>query len=118
MGSNVTTITGKEKSKKGAEKSKKGAEKRTNGCGEENKWVRRREQMGAEKRKLGAEKRTNGCGEENKWVRRREQLYFGATVGGVSFLVGCTQEGGGSFRCVLCATGGVGGSKNQEKMRT
>ena len=80
MGSNVTTITGKEKRRKGAEKSKKGAEKRTNGCGEENKRVRRREQMGAEKRKLGAEKRTNGCGEENKWVRRREQLYFGATV--------------------------------------
>ena len=26
--------------------------------------------------------------------------------------------GGGAFRCVLCATGGVGGSKNQEKMRT
>ena len=24
---------------------------------------------------------------------------------------------GGSFRCVLCATGGVGGSKNREKMR-
>ena len=42
-----------------------GAEKRINGCGEENKWVRRREQM-------GAEKRINGCGEENKWVRRRE----------------------------------------------
>ena len=28
------------------------------------------------------------------------------------------RGGGGSFRCVLCATGGVGGSKNQEKMRT
>ena len=26
-------------------------------------------------------------------------------------------RGGGSFRCVLCATRGVGGSKNQEKMR-
>ena len=24
-------------------------------------------------------------------------------------------RGGGSFRCVLCATGGVEGSKNQEK---
>ena len=31
--------------------------------------------------------------------------------GGVRFLAGCTQEGGGSFRCVLCATGGVGGLK-------
>ena len=31
-----------------------------------------------------------------------------------------SQEGGGSFRCILCATGdgvvGEGGSKNQEKM--
>ena len=27
------------------------------------------------------------------------------------------RGGGGSFRCVLCATWGVGGSKNQEKMR-
>ena len=27
------------------------------------------------------------------------------------------KGGGGSFRCVLCATGGEGGSKNQEKMR-
>ena len=34
--------------------------------------------------------------------------------GGLRFLTGCTQEGGGSFRCVLCATGG---SKNREKMR-
>ena len=25
---------------------------------------------------------------------------------------------GGSFRCVLCATGGVGGSKIREKLRT
>ena len=37
--------------------------------------------------------------------------------GGVRFLAGCTQEGGGSFRCVLCATGGVGGSKIREKLR-
>ena len=37
--------------------------------------------------------------------------------GGLRFLTVCTQEGGGSFRCVLCATGGVGGSKNWEKMR-
>ena len=28
------------------------------------------------------------------------------------------RGGGGSFRCVLCATRGVGGSKNREKMRT
>ena len=28
------------------------------------------------------------------------------------------KRGGGSLRCVLCATGGVGGSKNREKMRT
>ena len=43
----------------------------------------------------------------------------GKTGGGPQFLIGCTQEGGGSFRCVLCATGGggVGVSKNQEKMR-
>ena len=27
------------------------------------------------------------------------------------------RGGGGSIRCVLCATGGVGGSKNKEKMR-
>ena len=39
--------------------------------------------------------------------------------GGLKFLAGCTQGGGGgSFRCVLNATGGVGGSKNWEKMRT
>ena len=38
--------------------------------------------------------------------------------GGQRFMTGRTQEGGGgSFRCVLCATGGVGGSKNREKMR-
>ena len=38
---------------------------------------------------------------------------------GFHILAVCTQEGGGvSLRCVLCATGGgVGGSKNQEKMR-
>ena len=37
--------------------------------------------------------------------------------GGVSQILGWTyaKGGGGSFRCVLCA--GVGGSKNQEKMR-
>ena len=38
--------------------------------------------------------------------------------GSLTFLAGRTQEGGGSFRCVLCATGGVGGSKNPEKMST
>ena len=27
---------------------------------------------------------------------------------GSQFLIGCTQEGGRSFRCVLCATGGGG----------
>ena len=37
--------------------------------------------------------------------------------GGLRLLAGRTQEGGGSFKCVLSATGGVGGSKNQEKMR-
>ena len=37
--------------------------------------------------------------------------------GGLRFLAGHTQEGGGAFRCVLSATRGVGGSKNQEKMR-
>ena len=37
--------------------------------------------------------------------------------GGLRFLTGHTQEGGGSFRCVLGATRGVRGSKNQEKMR-
>ena len=36
--------------------------------------------------------------------------------GGLRFLAGCMKEGGGSFRCVLCTTGGVGASKNQEKM--
>ena len=34
------------------------------------------------------------------------------------FWLDVRKRGGGSFRCVLCATGGVGGSKNQEKMRT
>ena len=29
--------------------------------------------------------------------------------GGLRFLAGCMEEGGGSFRCALCATGGVGG---------
>ena len=28
------------------------------------------------------------------------------------------KRGGGALRCVPCATRGVGGSKNQEKMRT
>ena len=38
--------------------------------------------------------------------------------GGVSdSLLDVRKGGGGSFRCVLCATGGVGGSKYQEKMR-
>ena len=36
--------------------------------------------------------------------------------GGPRFLVGCTQEGGGgSFKCVLCATGGWGGPKIGKK---
>ena len=40
--------------------------------------------------------------------------------GGGSQIIDWTyaRGGGGSFRCVLCATGGVGGSKNREKMRT
>ena len=40
--------------------------------------------------------------------------------GGLKFLAGCTQGGGGSYGCVLStsATGGVGGSKNWEKMLT
>ena len=50
--------------------------------------------------------------------RIRGKKEGGGKEGGVSFLAGCTHEGGGSFRCVLCATGGTGGSKNQEKMRT
>ena len=37
--------------------------------------------------------------------------------GGSQITAGRMQEGGGAFRCVLCATSGVGGSKNQEKMR-
>ena len=47
--------------------------------------------------------------EKGRWGKKRG--------GGHRFLAGCTQEGGGSFRCVLCATGGVGGSKDWEKMR-
>ena len=39
----------------------------------------------------------------------------GKRGGGVSFLAGCMHEGGGSFRCVLCATGGVGGLKIRKK---
>ena len=35
--------------------------------------------------------------------------------GGLRFLAGCTQEGGGSFRCVLCATGGGGGVQKSGK---
>ena len=38
--------------------------------------------------------------------------------GGGSQILGCMYaRGGGVFRCVLCATGGGGGSKNLEKMR-
>ena len=61
---------GEENRKMGEENRKIGVEKRTNGCGEENKWVRRREIR-------GVEKRINGCGEENKWVRRREIVLWG-----------------------------------------
>ena len=47
-----------------------------------------------------------------------EKSRQGKNGGGLRFLAGRTQEGGGgSFRCVLCATGGVGVSKNWEKMR-
>ena len=36
--------------------------------------------------------------------------------GGVSdFLLDVRKRGGGSFRCVLCATGGVGGLKIRKK---
>ena len=44
----------------------------------------------------------------------------GEKKGGGSQILGWMYARGGggqSFRCVLCATGGVGGSKNQEKMR-
>ena len=44
----------------------------------------------------------------------------GKKWGGGSHILGWmyARGGGGSFRCVLCATGGVGGgSKNWEKMR-
>ena len=43
----------------------------------------------------------------------------GKNRGGASQILDWTyaRGGGGSFRCVLCATGGVGGSKNREKMR-
>ena len=39
--------------------------------------------------------------------------------GGGSQILGWmyARGGGGLFRCVLCATGGVGGSKNRVKMR-
>ena len=38
--------------------------------------------------------------------------------GGVSdFWLYVRKRGGGAFRCVLCATRGVGGSKNRGKMR-
>ena len=49
------------------------------------------------KQKIGGKKR--GGGVSDSWLDVR-------------------KRGGGSFRCVLCATGGVGGSKNREKMRT
>ena len=40
----------------------------------------------------------------------------GEKGGGLRFFTGCTQEGGGgSFRCVLCATEGVGGLKIRKK---
>ena len=43
----------------------------------------------------------------------------GEKKGGGSQILDWTyaRGGGGSFRCVLGATRGVGGSKNQEKMR-
>ena len=37
--------------------------------------------------------------------------------GGLDYRLDVRNRGGGSFRCVLCATGGVGGSKIWEKMR-
>ena len=53
----------------------------------------------------------NYCIEYKRKVRKKR--------GVLRFLAVRTQEGGGgSFRCVLCATGGMGGSKNREKMRT
>ena len=55
-------------------------------------------------------KDNNYCIEYKRKVRKKR--------GGLRFLAVRTQEGGGSFRCVLCATGGMGGSKNWEKMRT
>ena len=79
MGSNVTTITGEENRKMGEENRKMGAEKRTNGCGEENKWVRRTEIR-------DVEKRINGCGEENKWVQRREIVLWGHCISHHNFV--------------------------------
>ena len=39
-------------------------------------------------------------------------------IGGVSdSWLDVRKRGGGAFRCVLCATGGEGGSKNRGKMR-
>ena len=101
MGSNVTTITGeenrkmgKENRKMGAENRKMGAEKRTNGCGEENRWVRRREIR-------GAEKRINGCREENKWVRRREIVLWGHCRNYVQFIL----NGSEGYAFILCIRG-------------
>ena len=37
--------------------------------------------------------------------------------GGSDYWLDVRKRGGGSFRWVLCATGGEGGSNNQEKMR-
>ena len=37
--------------------------------------------------------------------------------GGSDSWLDVRKRGGGSFRCVLCATGGVGGSKTREKLR-
>ena len=54
---------------------------------------------------------------KKNFVDLNEKRRWEKKGGGLRLLAVCTQEGGGSFRCILCATGGVGGSKNLEKMR-
>ena len=61
---------------------------------------------------ITSEKDNNYC------IENKQKIGGKKRGGGLRFLAGRTQEGGGSFRCLLCATGGVGGPKNREKMRT
>ena len=48
-----------------------------------------------------------------EWKKKKGKKGGGSQILGGMYARG----GGGSFRCVLCATGGVGGSKIQGKMR-